>query len=262
MPYRSQYRKFKKYKKKRYLGNRYVRLRNRKYFVSRLPITGTHYFKRTFSIPLANISKTSGGATGADLAYDATNQCWIISTGTTGNVSYHSMGMYFSMDNLPGVADFTSLFDSYKICGVKVKIIPFSTSSNLQQGTTGERNQNLSAMCYTVVDYDDYAQFPADSSGIDLINQYSTKQVRNPFAYDGKPISRYFVPHIAQATYSGALSTGYTTSRPKWLDCNNTKVEHYGYKVLWEVFAPDPAVTCYIWFKIEATMYMKFKGVR
>lgn len=263
MPRKYKTKKKRIFKKRKYMGTRSVNI-GPDAWSRRVNMMGVHYFKRTFSIPESLVRKDAQG-NGCALSYDSANEAWVLGTGNgnTSNVSYFSMGIKFDLDNLPGLADFTSLFDSYKLSAVKIKIIPFGTSANMQGGqSTTDSNQALSSMNYSVIDYDDYDYFSASTAGIQGMQQYTSIKVRNPYAYNGKPITRYFVPRLAQPTYAGTLSTAYVSSKPRWIDCNNTKAEHYGFKTLWEVFSPKPDVQNYLWFKIEATLYMKFKGVR
>lgn len=226
---------------------------------------GVHYFKRTVSVPASLVDIKAGGNVNNVFNYDATNNAWIIATGNTGtsNATYYSFGIKFNLTMLQSIADFTSLFDAYKINKIKLKITPFSTTADLQDGQSlGTSNQNLSCIYYDIIDRDDNTAFSADVTGLQQMQQYDTIKERNLFARGGRPIKRYWTPAIAGLVHAGGVFPAYTVQRPKWLDLNQTDTEHYGYKGFFQVFSPNPTVQSFIWLKIEATLYCAMRGVR
>lgn len=221
--------------------------------------TGLHMFKRTCTLLTGNTNITVSAGVGGAMSQSADS--WDFNTGTTAVATYFSWANFFTLGMLPSFSEYGVLFDQYKINKIKLKITPYSTASNLQSGTTGLNNQGAACILHSVVDYDDATQFPASTVGIDAMRQYPSYKTRNFFQF-GKPIKRYFTPHIAQAAYGSGVFTSYANVGPKWIDMVSTNVEHYGTKFIAEVFQPDTTIPIFIWFKMEATLYFSCKNPR
>lgn len=219
-----------------------------------------HFYKRTVSLLAANVNTAVTG--GAGCSFTNSSDSWYLRTGTGSATSFFTMAQEFTLDMLPDYADYTNLYDQYKINAVKVKVTPYSTAAVLQSGEAGASNQSLGIICHSVIDYDDAATFAASTAGINLARQYRTYKTRNFLASDGKPLKRYVKPRVAQAAYGGGVFGSYANMPSPWVDMNSPSVQHYGIKWLWEVFQPDTAQDCYIWFKIEATLYLECREPR
>lgn len=141
------YRKKKPVKRFKKIFNKY----SHKKIVSRTP--NVHFFKRTF--------KTS---------YTVTNS----SFQSAYNITYE-------LNDLPNYTEFTALYDTYKICGIKVKFVYDRNSATSQSSLTTNTIPNL----LTVYDYN--GNSITDENGM---LQYPTFKI----ARMDKPITRYFRP--------------------------------------------------------------------
>lgn len=138
---------------------------------------------------------------------------------TYNGVATESHGAYkFKLSDLPNYTEFTSLFDKYRITGIRAQFLPRVNIMDL-------KNVNASFTeippVLTVVDYD-------DASGTDdyaSLCQYENAKIHNQF----RPFSVYFKPMVAIAAYQGAF-TGYSSSRKTWIDAASPSVEYYALK--------------------------------
>lgn len=230
----------------------------------------THRFKRVFSIVSGGTTTTLvTGNTGVAITWTSAADSWFLGTGAGGaaqNYGYFSMGLRFQLSNLPDIAEFTALYDQYQIAGIKIKLTPYSTVANLQTGTSATQyNNNLACILHSLIDPDDGGAFSADASGINAMRQYPTYKTRNLMSSLGKPISRFFRPRIALGAFDALTpnpATARVNSRNRMIDMVSTNVDHFGYKLLFEVFQPDPTIACFIWFKLECTYYLKMRTPR
>lgn len=133
----------------------------------------------------------------------------------------------FNLGELPNSAEFTALFDQYRICAVKMK---FVYSNNVSQGSSvGNTATNLPNL-YTVLDKDDGTPFTT-------IAQMTESDTFKVSRLD-RVVTRFIRPRPATAVYQGAF-TGYAQqiSNP-WIDAGTPAVQYYGIK-----WAVDPIVT-------------------
>lgn len=260
MAFRRRYRRRARRTGKVYKGiTRYPRRFNRNIPRALNINIGKHFFKRTACVLSGTVNSSVAGGTGIALSQSADG--WDFNTGTTASVGYFSWAMYFTLGMLPTYGDFSALFDQYKINKVKVKITPYSCSSILQTGVGAANNQAGAVIIHSVIDYDDATQFGANTAGIDQMRQYPSYRTNNFFQM-GKPIKRYFTPHIAQAAYGSGVFASYANVGPRWIDMASTDVQHYGLKFIAETFQPDTSVPMFVWFKMEATLYLTCKNPR
>lgn len=147
----------------------------------------------------------------------------------------------FALNLCPNYTEFTTLFDMYKICAVKVSYMPRANSAEV--GT----NQGL-VKFFTVVDYDD----SNNPTSINELLQYESLKTTNTT----KDHNRYLKPKLAKALYQSAVSTAYGATRG-WIDCENPGVPHYGLK-----YALQTLPTGNQSYDVKVTYYLAFKNVR
>jgi len=146
----------------------------------------------------------------------------------------------FSLSDVPGNAELISMYDQYKICGVKITFIPQQTESNSLNYATGIRV----ARFYTAIDYTD-AVPPATLSDI---REYESCKVTSLL----KEHTRY-IPHPKYL-----LSN--TQTSDEWTATSNSTINWFGLK-----FATDPTGTTGVnqfEFLIECTYYLCFKNIK
>lgn len=173
----------------------------------------------------------------------------IITTGTPIADTYgyqFGASMEFKLNNVIDPTDFTSLYDRYKIKGVKVKITP------LQNVSTAAGTGILPMLCYAL-DFDDSA-VPTSYEDVARKGFAKTKTL-------GRAISIYVKPKLSSEIFSGnVLSPGYGINKPMWIDCNSSTVPHYGIKMWFRnALLPGNSSGALQAFRVESTYYLALR---
>lgn len=167
-----------------------------------------------------------------------------------------SAALSFSLSQLPGVTEFTNLYDQYKINGISLKIQPLLTEgiSSVVSGTTNAWGfPKLS----TVLDFDDSVN-PATEL---VMLQYGSLKQTGAF----KEHKRFFKPKTRVAALdAGGAITANTVSAARWLDVANPDVPHYGLKIYHPgpIASGSPLVSSSIAYSVYATVYFQCKNTR
>lgn len=159
--------------------------------------------------------------------------------------SYAFGVVYFTLNGLDNVTDFSGMFDLYRIVGAEVTFRPRVTQSTLAD------YPNVLPRLYTYIDYDD-AVVPTN---ISIVRQYMSCIETSP----GEGIVRTLVPCCALAAYSGTF-TSYASRSNQWLDIASSTVQHYGVK-----FAIEPGVAAQTnlqTYDVDAVLFVEFKSIR
>ncbi len=142
--------------------------------------------------------------------------------------------LQFTLGDLPGTSDVTSLFDVYRIVAIEVWIIPrFSTNT--------DRSFNP-GLLGTAVDYD------GGTATYDDLAQYPNAMISS--GLDGH--YRSWAPGVL--TTSAASNVILTTS--PWIDCANTSIAHHGLN-----YAINPTSLALTFDRIDR-YHLEFKRVR
>lgn len=160
----------------------------------------------------------------------------LISGSTTGDLAGSIIGQ---LNAVPNFSEFTSLFDMYKINGLKVRFSPRANSAEV--GT----NQGLIKF-FSCIDYD-------DSTAITLPEMLQYESIKQTSS--NRDHVRFVKPRVARSVYQSPLVTAYSAGRT-WLDCNNTAVPHYGIKYLIQQLPAGNQS-----YDVSVTYYMAFKNV-
>lgn len=224
--------------------------------VSRAPRS----FSGTLAITrVSNVCASGGFAIDGALTTSSGNSHLIVTTPATANsFSFGAFSYYVRLQDLPNYTEFTSLYDQYKIAGVKFRIIPFAVSPATGAAASSVASQP-SCMFHMVTDLDDASKPTASEVGISALRQYTNYKSVNPFLYQRKGITRYFKPRVATAAYNGAF-TGYKSESFGWVDCDNPGIQGYGLKGVVETISGGAANL--LWFKVEAKVYLVFRHPR
>lgn len=146
----------------------------------------------------------------------------------------------FQLNNVPKVADFTGLFDQYKINAISLTFYPQLTEASSIVAVTSIQN----ARVFTAIDSNDAAV----PTALNDIREYDNCEVHSATEVFSVYIDK---PKFVDAT--GALRTGYiSTASPGIL--------HYGLKYAIETLNPGSA-GAYV-FRVEAVYYMSFKAAK
>lgn len=147
----------------------------------------------------------------------------------------------FQFRDMPNATEFTSLFDQYKITGVKITFLPQQTQS-VSIGTIN--NPNASSRFFSAIDYND--NNPPTS--IDELREYQTCQY-TPIL---KTHTRYIPKPKILDTNGFAISP--------WMSTDSANVNYFGLKVAVEPM--DSTSTLSMMYTVEATYYLVFKQVK
>lgn len=212
----------------------------------------THFFKRcAASYTISNTSATQGGLNVSDTA-----QLGVSSTtfepGVYGGGGLYNFGAvgYFKLDNVLEKTDLTSLYDRYKINGIKWKIIPCSNMASVN-------GQGLVPSFVYHVDYDDDNTPTTDAS---VRVKAGAKELRLD-----RTRSIYFKPKVAQMLAGSSINPGATTgySVPQaapWINSTYSGVPHYGLKMFFRNVNLMPGSgNINTQFRIETTYYLACK---
>lgn len=161
----------------------------------------------------------------------------------------------YKLSDLPNVTEYQALFDQYKICGIKVKIIP----KNVNTGGAANTNQVTGfGQIVTCLDFDDNVT----PTSKDQLLQYSNVKVTP----NGRMQTRYFTPKMLSEVYRSSVATAYNVINCKWLDMTYADVPTYGLK-LWidaptQTGSTPPPNNIVASYDIYETFYFKCKTTR
>lgn len=200
------------YKKRRYYD---------KVIRAALPRMRTFFFKRNFDV--GSLSGSSAGAA--------------------------SGGHSFQLSDIPNFAEFTALFDQYKICAVKVRVIP--TQNVTQAAPTSVTAFNFGVRYAFVIDYDS-----SNSLGsFDDAREFGTVKIKQIT----KGMTRYFKPRVKSANENDSSTIVASGNRRTWLNTALTNIPHYGMRVIIEQL---PAAGINVDLQFETTVYLAFRNVK
>lgn len=211
---------------------------------------------RRYGDVTGGLTLTSGGNSSA---ITMTSDGLVLNSGSAGtsNITYYSYSYYFTLSSLPGYSEVTNLFDQYKIRSIQLRFIPFQNGS-IADPTSA--NQCLSLLHFGVIDYDDNTIFGANNTGVQSLREYESFREMNMFK--NREFRRKIRPHISVPAYQNAMTTAYTNVPSRWIDCNYSDVEHYGFKGIFQAFAPITTSSYFIWLRPEIRVTLSGRAVR
>lgn len=211
-----------------------------------------HSYKRYAE--LKNVShKNISASTGATCV--ATTDYLVLSPYNAVGQNYYSIGLSFCMGDIPSYLEFSSLYDSYMLYGVKVNLYPMCSQGIMFGNGTLE-----GMLLHYIVDHDDDTQFTADAAGLALMKEYTGyKTVIN--ASGTKRISIYIRPKISVEAYNTIATYGSMEAQYKYIDWQAPNIPHYGLKLFFEHYHVTTDAASFYW-KVEVKYYFKCKDVR
>lgn len=157
----------------------------------------------------------------------------------------------FSLAQLPGYNDFTTLFDRYKITFVQLQFyLKYDPASGVADPGTNQANATHPCM-YIIKDYDD-ANAP---TSINELRQHAKcKQI----ILNGTKIIKYNIrPATLTETYRTGVTSTYSPNWKQWVDMANTDTPYYGVKFAVEnMFGTNQTI------QIRATYWFECKDTR
>lgn len=152
---------------------------------------------------------------------------------------------YFTLNSVPGVSDFTGLYDQYRIMAVKWSLIPRGNASDITPAGTAAAQ---SVGVFSCLDYD-------DSTALTGITQYLQYQ-NHKMTRSHQVHSRYLKPKINAEILNNTTIANALNTRG-WLDVQAADIPHYGIKYCLQQ-APNSAQQ----FDLKVDYYLAFKNVR
>lgn len=205
---------------------RLTRARRTRRSVSRSLISrrgNIHAFTR-WAIPSQFNSISGAGSInwGSNLTYsDGT----LVTNAGTGSVTEVPFSIQFNMNDIPSPADFTTLYDQYKLCGAKItiKMISSPDAAYDSSGASANTRTNFYPTLWYTRDYDDNGLLLLSD-----IRQY--KSVKHVVLRPNKEISIYTKPRLLRQLFATTTGAGYEIAMPKYIDLANLALPHYGFK--------------------------------
>lgn len=167
-------------------------------------------------------------------------QLTAINASSSGNVIG---SLAFTFSQIPNNAEFTALFDQYRINKIKLQLIPNFTGSDLNPTSSVVALPNI----WSVIDYDDNTS-PANLN--DLLQYPNVRMTRGQRIH-----TRYWTPAVG--TDVGGVASA-SQKYKQWIDMSTTSIEHYGFKYFIDQLNTGPVGT----WRVFATFYFSCKGVR
>lgn len=166
--------------------------------------------------------------------------------------------IHFQLDEVPGYAEYSVMYDWFKINAVKVMLIPLSnvtlTPIYTGAGVNYAYNQQTdhANRCITVIDYNDRTT----PTALDDLRQYSNCKV----SPNNVIVKRFFHPKPLNAMDEDSIhsnSYGMSQVGSPWIAMQSNQCEYYGIKYGIE----HPSMTNNeSLYRIEVKYYLAFKG--
>jgi len=175
---------------------------------------------------------------------------WSISATSPDDNGLYQFGgsMSFRLDDVLQDNEFISLFDKYKITGVKLTFIPLSYDAAYV--STGGNSSTIPTMTYAI-DTDDVV-VPNLASQLLVKQDVRVKRLSKPF-------SVYIKPRINLSVQAAGGSTDLALSQKSgWLNCSYNDIEHFGFKFYLRDM-PLPTTGSNSLIRVQAKYYIALK---
>jgi len=177
----------------------------------------------------------------------------------TNGVSSCSTAFTFSLNDIPNVSEFISLFDQYLITGVMFQIKMITNPDALY---IPSQSTNAALGFYPTIWY---APDHDDSATLTLAQIKEFDKARHKVLYPNRETNIMLRPTTLQQVYRTAATTGYACNfKRSWLDMAQTDIPHYGLKFVidFEGLTMPATTDQRFQFKINAKFYFKCKNAR
>lgn len=167
-----------------------------------------------------------------------------------------SLAYVLSMAEIPNYANFTNLFDSYKLTGVRLQgYLSFTTASPENQ------SQSIIYMCR-----DHLGQNPATVLTEEWFNERPRSRKRVLCNSTGRPSFDIYMP-LSQLNnvYQSVTNNDYTLARPRFISTNEVNTPHYGLNLMIKRLDNQPwtanTSNQYPTLKVFTTVYFQCRGI-
>ena len=169
----------------------------------------------------------------------------------TAGVTNSYYGFYFKLNDLGNMSEYTNLFDSFRIRGIRMHFIPVLGNTVVGDAVGVLDNFFNGLRLMTAIDYND-ASAPTSTNEV---RQYDTCKV-TPGCKDH---IRYYRPQPTVTISEGSSYGLGTVSRKLWISTASNSTRWYGLKVAFE--HPNNLLSK-TYYQVESVIYMQFKNAR
>lgn len=169
--------------------------------------------------------------------------------------------LFFSLNQLPDFADFTSMFDQYMIDKVQVTVIPRFVASTQPVANPPSTiplmlGGALLGSIHSAIDYDDAIQ-PADRDEILQFQNHQSHRADQQFTRTLSPRVKSVVSISGGTTAVAAAGT----LQKMWIDVTSNNIAHNGVKLWFDAANYDIAAGS-INYDLKVKYFLRFKNVR
>lgn len=167
------------------------------------------------------------------------------------------LGLKFTLNDVPNAAEFTSLFDQYRIKSVAVKMTPIWNNVEASEVDANSTDEAQNMVATYVYDFDNISTV----LDIEQLNQY---QRRHQKVLAGSRSKKMFLNPRAQVRVltAGGASTNALSSALQWQDCADPNVPYYGIRMLVKPINIQYNPTDNFVLRLDFTYVLQFKNVR
>lgn len=216
-------------------------------------------FHRWCTLPVYSTVTAGPGLnfSAAQCTYSATTG--ILTVGTNINQPEWDLAACFSLNDIPNVAEFTNLFDQYKLNAVMFQIKMTNVPENINAPNGNSVNYgNFYPTLWYAPDHDDN-----NTRTIAQLKEYD--RARHKTLRPNKEINILLRPSTLQGVYNNSTIFGYACNFKKpWLDMAYPSMPHFGLKFAIDFEGLTTAATTAqaFQFKINAKYYFSCKNTR
>lgn len=162
-----------------------------------------------------------------------------------------------TMNGLTNVAEYTSLFDQFKLNAIRLQFRTRITDLNYQQSTPAGTFTDVPQMS-VIREFRDPPLLNPGTYGVASFNNFCESGKVKTYRNDDRVVSLYFRPKISEQYGSGAVR--YISPRWTDLDTNGQAMTHRG---VWVYFNNRNFGSAgFAVYDVHATYYLQFKGMR
>jgi hypothetical protein len=166
--------------------------------------------------------------------------------------------MNFKLTDVPNYAEYTALFDQFRIKTVVIKWSPKQTTGVLMAyDSTNPVGQTIIPNVWGAPDYDDDA-----AVNVEALKQYSHAKWW-PIT---KPHTEVVHPRVTTDVFQGVTTAYAAANKPVWIDCAYPDTVFYGFKTAIELDSTTPVMdeadVPHFFTQREVLYYLEFKNTR
>lgn len=162
--------------------------------------------------------------------------------------------VYPALSNMPSGADFTSLFDEYRLVSYTVEIICINTVSNTADSSVFS-GQNNSILLHWATDYNGVSGTSSSTTDVfNYLRQYGNYRMVPGLRTDGKAITM----HVPAPGVNVSSSAQVAIMKSPWIPTANNGQVHHGCVIGVEFYGA--AINQFLVFKCEVRCNWEFRG--